>query len=169
MWRLNEQTGRLFDNRIPIHQIHSLCGCNKRKRVQRCAMTRRKAVSEKIPAEHIGQLPIPPRPTKRTMILPSSHIPKYAGKMSSGRFGRSPSSKQSAAGNGGGSVRPTVRVQLPWRQFAADRLATSLAFIAMAFSGCLGQIENAFYHKARCRAVNGTPCIWLLHGQSIPA
>ncbi|NBH15394.1 hypothetical protein D3Z36_14715 [Lachnospiraceae bacterium] len=27
-----------------------------------------------------------------------------------------------------------------------------------AFSGCRGQIENAFYHKASCRAVNGTPC-----------
>ena len=34
---------------------------------------------------------------------------------------------QSAAGNGGGSVRPTVGVQFPWRQFAADRLVTSLA------------------------------------------
>ncbi|MEY8484031.1 hypothetical protein AALD74_19635 [Lachnospiraceae bacterium 48-21] len=45
--------------------------------------------------ENIGQLPIPPRPTKRTMILPSSH---------------SPSGNQSAAGNGGGSVRPTVGV-----------------------------------------------------------
>ena len=69
------KTGRLFDNRIPIHQIHSLCGCNKHKRVQRYAMTRRKAVSEKIPTENIGQLPILPRPTKRTMILPSSHSP----------------------------------------------------------------------------------------------
>ncbi len=49
---------------------------------------------------------------KRTMILPSSH---------------SPSGNQSAAGNGGGSVRPTVGVQLPWRQFAADRLVISLA------------------------------------------
>ena len=29
----------------PIHQIHSLCGCNKHKRVQRYAMTCRKAVS----------------------------------------------------------------------------------------------------------------------------
>ena len=106
------ETGWLFDNRIPIHQIHSLCGCNKHKRVQRYAMTRRKAVSEKIPTENIGQLPIPPRPTKRTMIPPSSH---------------SPSGNQSAAGNGGGSVRPTVGVQLPWRQFAADRLVISLA------------------------------------------
>ncbi len=49
---------------------------------------------------------------KRTMILPSSH---------------SPSGNQSAAGNGGSSVRPTVGVQLPWRQFAADRLVISLA------------------------------------------
>ena len=41
------KTGRLFDNRITIHQIHSLCGCNKHKRVQRYAMTRRKAASGK--------------------------------------------------------------------------------------------------------------------------
>ena len=27
----------------------------------------------------------------------------------------------------GGSVRPTVGVQFPWRQFDADRLVTSLA------------------------------------------
>ena len=106
------KTGRLFDKGIAIHQIHSLCDCNKHKRVQRYAMTRRKAVSEKIPTENIGQFPIPPRPTKRTMILPSSH---------------SPSGNQSAAGNGVGSVRPTVGVQLPWRQFAADRLVISLA------------------------------------------
>ena len=69
------KTGQLFDNGIAIHQIHSLCDCNKHKRVQRYAMTRRKAVSEKIPTENIGQLPILPRPTKRTMILPSSHSP----------------------------------------------------------------------------------------------
>ena len=47
LFRFMAGTGRLFENRIPIHQIHSLCGCNKHKRVQRCAMTRRKAVSEK--------------------------------------------------------------------------------------------------------------------------
>ena len=33
---------------------------------------------------------------------------------------------KTVAGNEGGSVRPTVGVELPWRQFAADRLATSL-------------------------------------------
>ena len=32
---------------------------------------------------------------------------------------------KTVAGNEGGSVRPTVGVKLPWRQFAADRLATS--------------------------------------------
>ena len=42
-----EDTAQLFDNRIPIHQIHSLCDCNKRKRVQRYAMTRRKTASGK--------------------------------------------------------------------------------------------------------------------------
>ena len=34
-------------------------------------------------------------------------------------------------------------------------IAFSLAFIPMAFSGCRGQIENAFYHKIRCKAVYG--------------
>ena len=38
--------------------------------------------------------------------------------------------------NEGGSVRTTVGVELPWRQFAADRLATS-----HIISGCRGQIE----------------------------
>ena len=33
---------------------------------------------------------------------------------------------KTVAGNEGGSVRPTVGVELPWSQFAADRLATSL-------------------------------------------
>ena len=33
---------------------------------------------------------------------------------------------KTVAGNEGGSVRTTVGVKLPWRQFAADRLATSL-------------------------------------------
>ena len=34
--------------------------------------------------------------------------------------------EKTVAGNEGGSVRTTVGVELPWRQFAADRLATSL-------------------------------------------
>ena len=33
--------------------------------------------------------------------------------------------EKTVAGNEGGSVRPTVGVELPWCQFAADRLATS--------------------------------------------
>ena len=32
---------------------------------------------------------------------------------------------KTVAGNEGGSVRTTVGVKLPWRQFAADRLVTS--------------------------------------------
>ena len=43
---------------------------------------------------------------------------------------------KTVAGNEGGSVRTTVGVELPWRQFAADRLATS-----HSISGCRGQIE----------------------------
>ena len=43
---------------------------------------------------------------------------------------------KTVAGNEGGSVRPTVGVELPWCQFAADRLATS-----HSISGCRGQIE----------------------------
>ena len=44
---------------------------------------------------------------------------------------------KTVAGNEGGSVRPTVGVELPWRQFAADRLATS-----HSVSGRRGQIET---------------------------
>jgi len=44
--------------------------------------------------------------------------------------------EKNVAGNEGGSVRTTVGVELPWRQFAADRLATS-----HIISGCRGQIE----------------------------
>ena len=43
---------------------------------------------------------------------------------------------KTVAGNEGGSGRPSVGVKLPWRQFAADRLATS-----HSISGCRGQIE----------------------------
>ena len=44
--------------------------------------------------------------------------------------------EKTVAGNEGGSVRTTVGVELPWRQFAADRLATS-----HSISGCRGQVE----------------------------
>ena len=44
--------------------------------------------------------------------------------------------EKTVAGNEGGSVRPTVGVELPWCQFAADHLATS-----HSISGCRGQIE----------------------------
>ena len=43
---------------------------------------------------------------------------------------------KTVAGNEGGSGRPSVGVELPWRQFAADRLATS-----HSISGCRGQVE----------------------------
>ena len=42
---------------------------------------------------------------------------------------------KTVAGNEGGSGRPSVGVKLPWSQFAADRLATSLRFCAFAFRG----------------------------------
>ena len=51
---------------------------------------------------------------------------------------------QSAAGNGGGSVRPTVGVQLPWRQFAADRLVTSLALSRISIFGVSGTNRKCF-------------------------
>jgi len=79
-----------------------------------------KGGERKLPTQNIGQPPISPWPAKRTMILPSSH---------------SPSGSQPAAGNEGGSVRPTVGVRFPWRQFAADRLVTSLTFNVSAFRG----------------------------------
>ena len=50
---------------------------------------------------------------------------------------------KTVAGNEGGSVRTTVGVKLPWRQFAADRLATS-----HRISGCRGQIEMR-HHKSQ--------------------
>ena len=48
---------------------------------------------------------------------------------------------KTVAGNEGGSVRPTVEVELLWSQFAADRLATSLRYKRIGISGCRGQIE----------------------------
>ena len=55
---------------------------------------------------------------------------------------------KTVAGNEGGSVRPTVGVELPWRQFAADRLATS-----HSISGCRGQIEMLLSYSAKRKAV----------------
>ena len=49
---------------------------------------------------------------------------------------KKPEREKTVAGNEGGSVRTTVGVELPWCQFAADRLATS-----HSISGCRGQIE----------------------------
>ena len=40
------KTGLLFENRIPIRQIHSLCDCDEHKRVERYAITCRKAESD---------------------------------------------------------------------------------------------------------------------------
>ena len=42
---------------------------------------------------------------------------------------------KTVANDEGGSDRPSVGVKLPWCQFAADRLATSLRFCAFAFRG----------------------------------
>ena len=58
---------------------------------------------------------------------------------------------KTVAGNEGGSVRPTVGVELPWCQFAADRLATS-----HSISGCRGQIEMLLSYSARRKAVKRT-------------
>ena len=58
---------------------------------------------------------------------------------------------KTVAGNEGGSVRPTVGVELPWCQFAADRLATS-----HSISGCRGQIEMLLSYSARRKAVTRT-------------
>ena len=56
---------------------------------------------------------------------------------------------KTVAGNEGGSVRPTVGVELPWRQFAADRLATS-----HSVSGCRGQIVCITYLTANTETAN---------------
>ena len=87
------------------------------------------------------------------MVLPSSH---------------SPSGNQSAAGNEGGSVRPTVGVKLPWRQFAADRLVDSMRYLThLHFVGiepallALDNIEMLLSYQARCRAVYGNRALFL--------
>ena len=86
------------------------------------------------------------------MVLPSSH---------------SPSGNQSAAGNEGGSVRPTVGVRFPWRQFAADRLVDSMRYLThLHFVGvkpallALDNIEMLLSYQARCRAVYGNRALF---------
>lgn len=63
---------------------------------------------------------------------------------------------KTVAGNEGGSVRPTVGVELPWCQFAADRLATS-----HSISGCRGQIEMLLSYSARRKAVIRTEILFI--------
>ena len=64
---------------------------------------------------------------------------------------------KTVAGNEGGSVRPTVGVELPWCQFAADRLATS-----HSISGCRGQIEMLLSYSAKRKAVIRTEILFIL-------
>ena len=64
---------------------------------------------------------------------------------------------KTVAGNEGGSVRTTVGVKLPWRQFAADRLATS-----HSISGCRGQIEMLLSYSAKRKAVIRTEILFIL-------
>ena len=63
---------------------------------------------------------------------------------------------KTVAGNEGGSVRPTVGVELPWCQFAADHLATS-----HSISGCRGQIEMLLSYSARRKAVIRTEILFI--------
>lgn len=64
---------------------------------------------------------------------------------------------KTVAGNEGGSGRPSVGVELPWRQFAADRLATS-----HSISGCRGQIEMLLSYSAKRKAVIRTEILFIL-------
>ena len=135
------ETGRLFENRIPIHQIQSLCDCNKHKRVQRYAMTRRKVASEKYRLKISGSSRFRHDPQRgqwysRPATVRAVTSPPQA-------MGAALSDRQLGCNSRGVSSLLTVW-WFPLRNHAS------------AFSGCRGQIENAFYHKARCRAVNGT-------------
>ena len=124
VWRKRDM---LLDNRIPIRQILPLCDCDEHKRVQRYAKTCQ-AGSERLK----GGEPIFTDSKYRA-------APDFAitHKEDNGTPVQSQSERdKTVAGNEGGSVRTTVGVELPWCQFAADRLATS-----HSISGCRGQIE----------------------------
>ena len=130
--------GRLFDNRITIHQIHSLCDWNKHKRVQRYAMTRRKTASGKY----------------RLKISGSS---RFRQDTQRGQWYSRPATVRAVT-----NPPQAMGAALSDRQLGCNSRGVSslltvwwlpLRYHASAFSGCRGQIENAFYHKARCRAV----------------
>ncbi len=114
------KTGLLLDNRIPIRQIPSLCDCDEHKRVERYAITCRKAESDNYLLKISG----------------SSRFRQTHKEDNDTPVQSQSEREKTVAGNEGGSVRTTVGVELPWCQFAADRLATS-----HSISGCRGQIE----------------------------
>ena len=58
---------------------------------------------------------------------------------------------KTVAGNEGGSGRPSVGVELPWRQFAADRLATSLCDITHLHLGVSRTNRDASIIKPNTR------------------
>ncbi len=68
---------------------------------------------------------------------------------------------KTVAGNEGGSGRPSVGVELPWCQFAADRLATSLRETHLHL-GVSRTNRDASIIKAKYKAVYGNRELFML-------
>lgn len=78
------QAGMAFDNRIPIHQVHSYCHCESMSHISGCA-TIRTAESDIQSAITGGWLPPRRRPAIGLTILPSSHSPSVISGISTAK------------------------------------------------------------------------------------
>ena len=122
-----------LDNRIIIRQILSLCDCDKHNNLthhanQRFAMGTREPCCFAISVSR-GT----PRPAVRQRAITTYSkyraAPDFAviHKEDNDTPVQSQSERdKTVTGNEGGSGRPSVGAELPWCQFATDRLATSL-------------------------------------------
>ena len=70
--------------------------------------------------------------------------------------------EKNVAGNEGGSVRTTVGVELPWRQFAADRLVTSLRDTTHCIFGVWRTNRDASIIKPNTRRLMETEFCFML-------
>ena len=104
------KTGLFLVNRIAIRQILSLCDCDKHKRVRGTPRpaVRQRAITTYSKYRAAPDFAVIHKEDNDTPVQSQSERDK------------------TVAGNEGGSGRPSVGVELPWCQFAADRLATSL-------------------------------------------
>ena len=69
---------------------------------------------------------------------------------------------KTVAGNEGGSGRPSVGVKLPWRQFAADRLVTSLRDTTHCIFGVSRTNRDASIIKPNTRRLMETEFCFML-------